>query len=326
MSTDAQHPEPDAVSTALRQVLGPLARLAVARGVTHDTLDELLKQALVDSADRSHADLPPHRRVSRITTATGIHRREVSRLLLAVREGAAQHTPSSRSHANELFAHWRTARAYCDLRGSPAELPRQGPAPSFETLAHTITRDVHPRSLLDELLRLGLAALDPERDTVRLVREAFVPQGDEGRMVAALGRNVGSHLEGAIDNLLQDNRRHFEQALFAEGLSDESMAEFRQLVRDQWQALLMALVPALEAMVARDARPSPTPTEAGLTAEPATQAPTAAKGKAPAKPIAATPAAPPLVPKRQHVRLGLYTFAQELAPVAANISVPEPKP
>ncbi len=281
VSTDPSH-APDALATALRQVLAPVARLALARGVTYATLDELLKQALVAVADASNSALPPHRRVSRITTATGIHRREVTRLVTELREGSAEQPPPARSHASELFHHWRTDAEFCDRKGSPAELPRIGATPSFEALAHGITRDVHPRSLLDELLRLGLAAHDRERDTVRLIREAFVPQGDEPRAVAVLGRNVGAHLEAAVDNVLLDNRQHFEQALYADGLSEASMAEFRTLVRDQWQALLTAMVPRLEALVAQDAQASQFVAEAG----------------------AAAPA--PL----QHVRIGLYTHAQ----------------
>ena len=275
----------DALSTALRQLLEPLTRLALAHGVTHATLDELLKQALVAEADRCHAALPPHRRVSRITTSTGIHRREAARLLEALRDGAALQAPPARSQASELFHHWRTNPAYGDLRGSPAELPRSGPAPSFESLAQAITRDVHPRSLLDELLRLGLAAHDRERDTVRLVREAFVPQGDAAGMVGALGRNVGAHLAAAVDNLLRDGRQHFEQAIYAEALGEASMAEFRTLVRGQWQALLAQMVPALEAMVERDAAAPPGP--------------------------------------RQRVRLGLYTHAQPAAAPPAPAPSPD---
>ena len=297
MSTDPTAPDP--LATALRQVLGPLARLALARGITHATLDELLKQALVAEADSSHAALPPHRRVSRITTSTGIHRREVSRLVDALREGAAQHTPPARSHASELFHHWRSNPVYGDLRGSPAELPRSGPAPSFESLAQSITRDVHARSMLDELLRLGLAAFDSERNTVRLLREAFVPQGDAAGMVAVLGRNVGAHLDAAVDNLLLDNHRHLEQAIYADGLSEASMAEFRTLMREQWRALLATMVPALEAMVARDELPAS-----------AADAPDATDATEPTEAAAA--------PTRHRVRLGLYTHSRLLADAAVT--------
>ncbi len=274
-------PPTEALHAALRQVLRPLVRLALAHGVTHAALDEALKLALVEATDAALQQLPTHRRVSRIATSTGIHRREVTRLVGMLRDGEAAQPAPQRSLARELFAHWRTDRAYCDRRGSPAELPRQGPAPSFESLAHGITRDVHPRSLLEELLRLGLAAFDAERDTVRLLREAFVPQGDQARLLRVLGHNVGSHLDAAVDNVLVDDRRHFEQALFADGLGDASLAEFRTRVRDQWQALLDAMVPALEAMVARDAA------NPGRSADAS----------------AASPAV------RHRVRLGLYTFS-----------------
>jgi uncharacterized membrane protein YfcA len=57
--------------------------------------------------------------VSRITTATGIHRREVTRLVAALREGAAQQAPPARSHASELFAHWRSQPPYLGPDGTP---------------------------------------------------------------------------------------------------------------------------------------------------------------------------------------------------------------
>jgi hypothetical protein len=119
-------------------------------------------------------------------------------------------------------------------------------------LAHATTRDVHPRSLLDELIRLGLVAHDVESDTVRLLEEAFVPRDDEARMVRFLGRNVGDHLAASVANVLGDDRKHFEQALFADELSDASIAAAKKLVNGQWRALMAALVPELEDLVKAD--------------------------------------------------------------------------
>lgn len=294
--TEPANTTPEALHGALREVLAPLARLALARGITDAQLQAVMRLALVEAADAEHAALPPHRRVSRIATATGIHRREVTRLVELLRGGAARQAPAQRSLASELFTHWRTAPQFHDLNGSPAELPRTGPAPSFEALARAVTTDVHPRSLLDELQRLGLVAHDRQRDTVRLLREAFVPQGDEARSLRVLGLNVGAHLAAAVDNVLVSDRQHFEQAVFAAGLSDQSMAEVRLLVRGQWQALLQALVPALEAMVARDA---------AAAAGPAASSDQPGAGDAAAAPQ-----------RRHRLRLGLYTHAREEAPVA----------
>lgn len=139
-----------------------------------------------------------------------------------------------------------------DSRGKPKALPRHGPAPSFEALAKAVTRDVHPRSLLDELVRLGLAEHDATTDTVRPIKTAFVPRDDRARMVGFLGQNVGDHLAASVANVLGDERQHFEQAVFADELSDASIAAAKKLVNAQWRAALAALVPELEELVQAD--------------------------------------------------------------------------
>ncbi|MFO1219338.1 MAG: DUF6502 family protein [Burkholderiaceae bacterium] len=245
--------EQAALAAAVRAVLGPLARLMLARGLPYAAVQEQLKLLLVQAADDSHHDLLPHRRVSRISTATGINRREVTRLIHQLREGAADEAPARRTLAAEVFTHWLTAAAYRDREGQPRALPRSGRAPSFEALAREITRDVHPRSILDELLRLGLARLDARSDEVSLVREAFVPRGDAARMMQFLADNVGDHAAAAVANVLGDGQQHFEQAVFADGLSAESVKAVRGEVTALWQQLLKALVPMLEAHVQRDA-------------------------------------------------------------------------
>jgi hypothetical protein len=73
-------------------------------------------------------------------------------------------------------------------------------------------------------------------------------------MVRFLGENVGDHLAGAVANVLGDGTQHFEQAVFADGLSEQSMAEFRSLVKAQWQSLREAMVPALQALIDADRR------------------------------------------------------------------------
>jgi hypothetical protein len=110
---------------------------------------------------------------------------------------------------------------------------------------------VHPRSLLDELLRLGLAAAADD-DSVRLVHDAFVPRGDSARMLGFLGQNVGDHLGAAASNVLGDGRSHFEQAVFADELSAQSVEATRQAIALQWTALSAALVPLLERRIEAD--------------------------------------------------------------------------
>jgi hypothetical protein len=175
-------------------------------------------------------------------------RREVTRLL----QPPVAAEPSRSSPATQVFSRWLTDPALRAADGTARALPRQGPPVSFESLAQSITKDVHPRTLLEELLRLGLARIDEATDTVQLLRETFVPSDDEARMFGFLGSNVGDHLRGAVANVLAQGPRNVEQALFAHGLSSESIAELRPLVAQQWQAAARSLVPVVQQFIDAD--------------------------------------------------------------------------
>ena len=229
---------------ACRALLTPLAELAIARGLHHSDLDELLRGAFVDAALAAHPDVTPHRAVSRVSTATGLHRREVNRLLQREPVLAAKRTP-----ATQMFTRWLSDPAWRDQ----SSLPRQGAGASFETLAQSVTKDVHPRSLLEELSRLGLVRLDEARDCVELLRERFAPAGDEPRMLGFVASNVGDHLRAAVTNVVSATPQHLEQAVFADELSAESVQQLQPMIREQWQHLLRALAPALQKAIDDDA-------------------------------------------------------------------------
>lgn len=242
-----ESPAAPALLDAARALLKPLAELAIARGLHHADLDELLREAFVDAALAVHPDVTPHRAVSRVSTATGLHRREVTRLLQ--REPVA--TPR-RSPATQVFTRWLSDPAWRDGAAPRASLPRQGIGPTFETLAQTVTKNVHPRSLLEELVRLGLVRLDDSGEHVELVSERFAPAGDEPRMLGFVAANVGDHLCASVANVLATTPPHLEQALFADELSHVSVELLRPLVREQWQQVLRKLAPQVQALIDDD--------------------------------------------------------------------------
>ncbi len=281
----SQPDDHQALRAATRALLVPLARLLVARGVPFAEAEESLKKAMVQAAREAHPDGQPNRLVSRIATTTGINRREVTRLTRQDDEPTAP----QRSAAANTFMRWRSHPDYLDARGEPLTLPRQGDAPSFESLARGVTQDVHPRSLLDELLRLGLAQHDAGADTVALILEAFVPSTDRARMLEFLAHNVGDHLSAAVDNVVGPVPRHLERAIFAHGLSHQAVATAEAWVAETWRGLALTLVPFLEKLIADDA---------GL----------------------------PDAERQQRFRTGLYAFAARDEDGPAEPPAPEPAP
>lgn len=238
--------------SALEQLLMPMARLCVARGVSIQALEERLRRSVVRAAretcEQQNPDHPKGRLTSRISTMTGLTRREVARL----EAEAPPRRNSSRSRVADLFAHWLAEPGCRSPDGDLVPLRRTGEHPSFEMLAAAVTQDVHPRSLLDEMIRLDLVEHDLASDRVSLRQDAFVPRGQWSQLLAYLGDNVGDHLDAAVCNVLGQGKEQFEQALFADELSAQSITQARPLISAQWQHLMSTLAPALQALMDQD--------------------------------------------------------------------------
>ncbi|MEM6624648.1 MAG: DUF6502 family protein [Pseudomonadota bacterium] len=206
---------------ALSRILVPLARLAIARGMRFPDFAERAKRAYLAAAER-HFHLGEKRLTdSRLHVLTGLQRRDIK----ALRTQQDLQPPPNAGPVARALGRWRAT----DL---PERLALRGPPPSFEALVAQISRDIHPRTIQDELLRLGMAELDG--DELRLTAEGFVPTADDTSLLGYLGANLVDHAQAAIDNVLSAPERgpHFERAAHYDHLTDASRAELDALSRD----------------------------------------------------------------------------------------------
>jgi hypothetical protein len=230
-------------------LLLPVAQLALSQGVKLPELIEQLKFALVQAAVEDGQEYAPKlvkRTESAISVATGVHRKDVHRLLQQPAPSAKQ----DKSIAPLVFTRWRSYAEYLDENGHPMPLARdkQGEDPmSFDALCAAVSRDVHPRTVLEELKRLGL--IEEKEGFLQLTRTSYVPEGDSKAMLSMLVRNVGDHLRAATHNVLAPKPRFFEQALYAQPIKKELLEPVQHLVRKQWQSLLKTSVPKLSQAV-----------------------------------------------------------------------------
>ena len=210
----------------------PLAGLAIERGVKLPALIDSLKLALVRAATSvvaAEAAVPdvaagpgaggqgvgaaqPARSDSRLAVMTGVHRKDLRR----IRTTGSTARPKGRSIAGEVFARWQSDPRFLTTRGRPRVLPRQTEDPthpSFEELVTGITRDVHPRPVLDELVRLRMVeTVGSGEARVRLLQSAFVPVADSAQMLQLAHDNLADHCAAVAANLSGDGRRFLEQA------------------------------------------------------------------------------------------------------------------
>lgn len=201
------------------QLLDPLfaslARLAVAQGVLFPDLAERFKSHYLNAAGNLAEGKITD---SRLSIMTGLQRRDIVRL-----RGLELEAPKP-SHLSRLVALWRTDPPYCNPSG-PLPLTKNGPEPSFETLARLVRKDVHARTMLDALILTGTVALSEESQTVRLVQMSYQPLSGSEDQIAYLARNLADHVEAATDNVLGYSSKHFERAVHYTQLTPEQVTE-----------------------------------------------------------------------------------------------------
>ncbi|MEZ5657668.1 MAG: DUF6502 family protein [Burkholderiaceae bacterium] len=240
------------VLAAASRLLLPLARLFVSHGLKFGQAEELLKQAFVRAGELELNSAGSAPNQSRLSVTTGVHRKDVRRLLGQTGEAASRRP--SRSVATEVYTRWSTAPEYQGAQGM-LELPMRASdgAASFERLAREVSTDAHPRSVLEELRRLGLAELTEEGAGVRLTPGGFVPLLAQSELLDLLAANTGDHLSTAVGNVLGRGPRMLEQSVFDQGLTVEDARAVDLVARRLWAQSMSELVALMESL-ARERR------------------------------------------------------------------------
>jgi hypothetical protein len=230
---------PKPLISAVRRLLRPLVRLLIAKGVGLAALTELLKEAYVDVALNEFPVDGKKQTDSRVSLLTGVHRKDVKRLRERPTEKMA--APRSIGLGAQIVSRWLGSKTTTDKKGQPLPLPRKADSsgvPSFDSLVSGISKDMRPRALLDEWLRLGVAHID-DHGRVVLNKFAFVPEKGFEEKAFYFGRNIHDHLAATAHNLLEEGNPKLERSVHYTGLSDESAAVLAQAAeRTGMKALL----------------------------------------------------------------------------------------
>ena len=245
-STPSSPATPPVLDHALA-VMQPLVTWLLRSGVGYGEFSAALKavflKAAVAETERIHAKPTD----SALSLLSGLHRKDVRALTPVLQAGSGADgatTHGKASPANQVATRWLAG----DL---PDTLPVAGPAPSFEALARSVSSDFHPRSVLQELVRLGVVTEADGR--VSLCRKAFVPDARHEETRQLMAGSVADHLAAGVHNLTSGEPRQFlEQSVFADGLSAESAKALELLANDLWREVLGAMVKAAVPLCEKD--------------------------------------------------------------------------
>jgi Family of unknown function (DUF6502) len=236
---------------ALREaetLMAPVAQWLLRSGVSFPAFSELLKQVFLKAAvqELQHGETQPTQ--SALSLLSGVHRKDVRAILEAPESNRAVPRPSTSS---QVFTRWLTDRRFRAADGKPRRLLRAGERRSFESLCREFSNDVHPRTVLDELLRLGHVGIDGEY--VVVLADAFVPAPHLDEITALFTSNASDHMAAAVANITQDGPKFLEQSIYADGLTAESIALLHDTAREAWAQAFEAVVTRAHDRVGHDA-------------------------------------------------------------------------
>jgi hypothetical protein len=216
-----------AVVAALRRILRPLVRLLVGQGITYPFLADLLKSVYVETAASEFTVGGKFATDSRLTLLTGVHRKDIRRLR---REPPPHEGPTpAMTLGTQIVARWLGDAAYHDRNGEPralARTPSKGGVESFAALVEKVSKNVRPRSVLDELVRLGVVEVDGD-DRVRLVTHGFVPGKEVDAKAFYFGEALHDHFAAGVHNLGGGRPAWLERSVYYDELSKAAVIELQ---------------------------------------------------------------------------------------------------
>lgn len=234
-----------AFRNALRRILRPVVRTMIARGWLFPDVSEMLKELYVDECLTRFQLDGKKMTDSRISLLTGLQRKDIRALKSQLEHSPSERSPTSAGPLPRVLARWTSGSPFSDDEGAPRTLRRVGAGdpPSFETLMAEVSRDIHPRTVLDEMKRLDLVLHDEMEDLVTLTAPAFLPNRDDDAIVGYFGANLGDHAETAAYNLnaAPAPGPFFERAVHYNKLPPDALDQLDAMARDLQSDVLSKL-------------------------------------------------------------------------------------
>jgi hypothetical protein len=258
-----------ALLSAFRKLFRPLVRILIRHGVSFPEFSDIAKVVYVEAALH---DFPlDEKKVSgsRIAILTGLTRKDVKRLLDAVRRPSEIHpsvVSSSMSRAGRVLAGWFQDPDFLATHyGIPRDLPFDAENDvSFVELVKRYSGDMPARAMLEELLRVG-AVQKTEDSLLHVQTRSYIPSPLNVDSIARIGITLHD-LASTLDFNLNPNRQakpRFERRVTSDdGIAKADIDAFHALVREKGQQLLESLDNWL---AARQQQPDSPPTRGNET-------------------------------------------------------------
>ena len=225
------------LNTAILKVLKPLVRIMLRNNIPFGAFSDLARRAYVEVATDDFKVEGRKQSNSRISTITGLSRKEVKRLQ-DLEEESDDELIQKYNRAARVVYGWVHDSNYQLEADVTKPLAFDGKEISFSSLVKIYSGDVPPRAILDELSRVGVVEID-SNETIRLLSRAYIPKDGVNEKIHYLGTDISGLINTMDRNIYQTEKvPFFQRKVYYDNLPDEVISEIKQMINQEGQKLL----------------------------------------------------------------------------------------
>lgn len=228
-----------------RVLLNPLVRILLRQGVSYAEFAEVAKAVYVETAVKDFKVAGRKATRTRIAVITGLTRKEVKRVI----DEAAKERFELKTSYNRLvrvLVGWHTDPEFIGPYGMPLDLKYESDDPEDKTFSYLVKKhsgDMSPRSIVDELIRVG-AVSENDEGWFKVLRREYISAAQGLHNFERIGGVIRDFVTTMDYNISrpEGQQGRFERLVVADdGIWLEDLPKFEALLREKGQALLEEL-------------------------------------------------------------------------------------
>ena len=228
------------VLSKVLKVIKPLVSWLLKSGIGYSEFSQSLKNIFYLEAEKELARLNQKKTSSSLSLLSGLNRREVNTYKDICVDS---HTSNLVSVPSRVITLWINKKWDRQIAFNTGEI-------NFECLTKEVSQDIHPRSILMELQRLGLVSVFD--NTVLLHSTSFTPSNDKSEQQKLLSQSGYDHLAAGLGNIFISKNQFLEQNFHADELTAESIHELKSYSTELWKEYSEKLLDRINVCSERD--------------------------------------------------------------------------
>ena len=208
-------------------------------GITYTQFDEAARRAFVVEAlqDDGRGRIT---NTSRVAVRTGLSRKEVARVRLAMSQGETLTSTYHIGRPARALQIWHTEPEFQDEYGNPLDLALDDEEPSFSTLIKRVGGDVPAGAVRAELLSAG-GMIELTNGRFRVKKRYFIPAAFNEDLIVWFAFIVAPLLETMRHNLENPSEAFIQRVSYSDHLPEEQRLAFRQFTYERAEGLMQGV-------------------------------------------------------------------------------------